>query len=105
MVVSTDIQHNGNDTVRMNACAQCVDDELRHADQDSAHALIANPQNLLAVAARDDVDIFRRTPEVKDLLDVVRFLDVEEAAFWSPKQAAVVCDCVAFLRAGVDTIS
>jgi hypothetical protein len=81
----------------MYSSAQSVDDELSHTDEDTAHTLITNTKDLLTVAACYDVDVLWIAPSIERILDVVGLLDIEEAAFWSPKEATVISDGVAFL--------
>jgi hypothetical protein len=72
------------------AGTQGIDDELGYADQDSAHALIANAQDLLPVAHDYQIDILRIAPLLHVVLHAVRIVDVEEASLGPAEDLRVV---------------
>lgn len=85
----------------MDAGAEGVYDELGDADQDGAHALVPDSQNLLPVADDYDIYILGVSPLLDVVFDAVGVVDVEEAAFGLAEEARVVGDGVALGR-GVD---
>ena len=42
MIVSPNIEHYRQHSIRMNACAQGIDDKLGNGDENATHTLITN---------------------------------------------------------------
>lgn len=85
----------------MDAGAEGVDDQLGDADQDGAHALVADAQDLLPVADNYQVDVLGVAPLLDVVFDAAGVVDVEEAALGLAEEARIVGDGVALGR-GVD---
>lgn len=63
-VVGTDVEDDGEDTVRVDACSKSVERGLGRRDGNSADTLVANTQNRLRVSHDDEVDRLARVPAV-----------------------------------------
>jgi hypothetical protein len=74
----------------VNASAQRVNDKFRDRDQYGADSLVANAEDLLAIADNDQVDVVRVAPLYYIVLDAVCILNVEETPLRLTKQPRVV---------------
>lgn len=71
VIIHADIENDGQCARRVYTGARGVDDEFGDTDQDAANPLVANAQNLLAVAIDNDIDIFRWALSVERVFDVI----------------------------------
>ena len=95
LAVCAHVQHDGEDAGGINAGARRHEDQLRHADEDPADALVADAQDLLAVADHDVIhppSALRALHRVgvpaeaaHPLLDLVWVADRQETAPFPPE--------------------
>ena len=99
LVVGADIQGHRDDPARVDARRGSVDGQLADRDLDAPHAPVTDAEDLLGIAAHDQVDVVR--PELQRgerVLDVVRLVDRQEDAPGAPVFVGVPLDRVADRR-------
>jgi hypothetical protein len=72
------------------ASAKRVYDQLSDADQYRANALVANTQDLFAIAHDNHVNIFRLAPLIEIVFDTINVADVEKTPFRAAEQPRVI---------------
>ena len=89
--VGADIQHHRNHARRIDAARRGVDRQLADGDFDSAHAPIADAEDLLGIGGQDQVDIVGAGAEVsKRFLDRIGMIDGEVHASGTPALVVVL---------------
>jgi hypothetical protein len=103
-VVGSAVQNYGQGAVGVDARAQRVQHQFRNRDQHAANTLVADPENLLAVADSYDINIIvpgilHRLLQIR--LNLIRAIDRQENPLRRPEQLAVIRNRRPF-RGGVD---
>ena len=96
LAISTAVQHHRQRAIRMQSRAEGAQREFRRADEDPAHALVADPQDLLRVGYHDVVDVVRLAPLRQVLAHALGLVDGQEAAFGLAEDVRVLLDGGAF---------